>query len=59
MWQVVRQPWNLSSGGPGSGIYKSTDGGNTWTRLEGHGLPDGISGVSGLQWRRIRRACMR
>jgi photosystem II stability/assembly factor-like uncharacterized protein len=48
MWQVVRQPWNLSSGGPGSGLYKSTDGGTTWARLEGHGLPDGIYGRIGV-----------
>src|SRR5262249_45142416 len=34
LWQVRRQPWNLSSGGPGSGLYKSTDGGNSWKRLE-------------------------
>jgi photosystem II stability/assembly factor-like uncharacterized protein len=48
MWQVVRQPWNMSSGGPGSGLYKSTDGGTTWTHLEGHGLPDGILGRIGI-----------
>jgi photosystem II stability/assembly factor-like uncharacterized protein len=48
MWQVVRKPWNLSSGGPGSGLYKSTDGGSTWTRLEGHGLPEGIYGRIGI-----------
>jgi photosystem II stability/assembly factor-like uncharacterized protein len=43
MWQAVRQPWTMKSGGPGSGLYKSTDGGNTWTRLE-EGLPDGDKG---------------
>lgn len=48
MWQVVRKPWNLSSGGPGSGLYKSTDGGSTWKRLEGHGLPEGIYGRIGI-----------
>jgi photosystem II stability/assembly factor-like uncharacterized protein len=48
MWQVVRQPWNMSSGGPGSGLYKSTDGGTTWNRLEGHGLPEGILGRIGI-----------
>ena len=48
MWQVVRKPWNMSSGGPGSGLYKSTDGGTTWKRLEGHGLPEGIYGRIGI-----------
>ncbi|HEY5071354.1 MAG TPA: hypothetical protein VII63_04915 [Caulobacteraceae bacterium] len=44
LWQVRRQPWNLSSGGPGSGLYRSSDGGLTWTRLSGNGLPEGILG---------------
>ncbi|HZK99836.1 MAG TPA: hypothetical protein VFC47_08040 [Caulobacteraceae bacterium] len=44
LWQVRRQPWNFSSGGPGSGLYRSADGGATWTRLSGNGLPDGILG---------------
>ena len=44
LWQVRRQPWNFSSGGPGSGLYKSSDGGATWTQLKGHGLPTGILG---------------
>lgn len=44
LWQVRRQPWNFSSGGPGSGLYKSIDGGVNWTRQEGHGLPSGILG---------------
>jgi len=44
LWQVRRQPWNLSSGGAGSGLYRSTDGGATWTQLTGNGLPDGILG---------------
>ncbi|MGE5324705.1 MAG: VPS10 domain-containing protein [Actinomycetota bacterium] len=48
MWQVHRTPWSLSSGGAGSGLYKSTDGGSTWTRLEGHGLPSGIMGRIGV-----------
>src|SRR5207247_3694668 len=34
MWQVQRHPWQLVSGGPGSGIYRSTDGGMTWTKLK-------------------------
>ena len=43
LWQVRRQPWTFNSGGPGSGLYKSTDGGLTWKHLEGHGLPEGES----------------
>jgi photosystem II stability/assembly factor-like uncharacterized protein len=48
LWQVRRQPWNLSSGGAGSGLYRSTDGGTTWTRLTGGGLPGGIYGRIGI-----------
>src|SRR5581483_6373266 len=44
LWQARRLPWNFSSGGPGSGLYRSTDGGVTWTRLSGNGLPNGILG---------------
>ncbi|HKW45506.1 MAG TPA: hypothetical protein VJN22_07600, partial [Candidatus Eremiobacteraceae bacterium] len=33
MWQAQRQPWKLTSGGPGSGLYKSTDGGAHWTNI--------------------------
>ena len=38
MWDNLRSPWYLGSGGPGSGIYKTTDGGTTWRKL-GVGLP--------------------
>ncbi len=48
MWQAVRTPWSLESGGPGSGLYRSFDGGATWKRLEGHGLPEGILGRIGV-----------
>ncbi len=48
LWEVYRTPWSLNSGGPGSGLYKSTDGGTSWTRLEGHGLPAGIMGRIGV-----------
>ena len=44
MWQADRTPWGMTSGGPGSGLYKSTDGGTTWKRLSGHGLPGGVLG---------------
>ena len=42
LWQTRRPPWNVypPSSGPGSGLYKSTDGGQTWTALAGHGLPE-------------------
>lgn len=48
-WQVYRRAWTLESGGPGSGIYKSSDGGEHWSRI-GHdtGLPAGIYGRIGL-----------
>lgn len=44
LWQVRRQPWNFASGGPGSGLYRSNDGGLTWSQLTGNGLPTGILG---------------
>jgi photosystem II stability/assembly factor-like uncharacterized protein len=44
MWQAHRGPWIMESGGPGSGLYKSTDGGETWTRQSGGGLPEGLLG---------------
>jgi len=39
MWQVEIHTWGEFSGGPGSGVYVSRDGGTKWTRMEGHGLP--------------------
>ena len=48
LWQALRQPWNFSSGGPGSGLYRSTDGGVTWTQVTGNGLPAGTLGRIGL-----------
>ena len=48
LWEIYRTPWSLNSGGPGSGLYKSTDGGSTWKHLEGHGLPNGIMGRIGI-----------
>jgi photosystem II stability/assembly factor-like uncharacterized protein len=43
-WEHRRFPWTVSSGGPGSAIYKSTDEGNTWTKLTG-GLPASMGKV--------------
>ncbi|WP_343487167.1 glycosyl hydrolase [Allomuricauda sp. d1] len=47
MWQHQRYPWKMESGGPSSGIYKSTDGGTTWKQLK-EGLPAafGKAGIS-------------
>jgi len=48
-WYAYRTPWSLNSGGPGSGIMKSTDGGATWTELTRNpGLPKGVLGKIGL-----------
>lgn len=44
MWQFRRNPWTFRSGGPEDGLYKSVDGGKTFTRLTGHGLPTGTTG---------------
>jgi len=44
MYESMLTPWGSSSGGPGSGLYKSTDGGDHWTQLTGHGLPEGVLG---------------
>src|SRR3984893_11553788 len=40
MWQLEIHTWGRVSGGPGSGLFKSTDGGATWKKLTGHGLPN-------------------
>jgi photosystem II stability/assembly factor-like uncharacterized protein len=39
IWKFQRRPWTTVSGGDQDGLYKSTDGGATWTQLTGHGLP--------------------
>ena len=57
MWDNFRTPWNLRSGGPGSGVYRSVDGGENWERLDG-GLPTGMGKIgvaaspaqAGLVW---------
>jgi len=48
LWQAKRTPWSMDSGGPGSGLYKSIDGGTTWRQLTGHGLPEGTIGRIGV-----------
>jgi photosystem II stability/assembly factor-like uncharacterized protein len=48
LWQARRSSWNFASGGPGSGLYRSNDGGTTWKRLEEHGLPKGPYGRIGI-----------
>jgi photosystem II stability/assembly factor-like uncharacterized protein len=49
MWQFVRKPWSETSGGPGSGLYKTTDGGNHWKNISHKpGLPKGILGKIGV-----------
>ena len=49
LWQTRRTPWGMTSGGPGSGLYMSRDGGDTWKKLEGKGLPAGIWGKVGVR----------
>ena len=49
IWQVRRTPWGLTSAGPESGLWRSTDGGDTWTDLTNRpGMPDGIKGRIGV-----------
>jgi photosystem II stability/assembly factor-like uncharacterized protein len=47
-----RTSWGFASGGPGDGIWKSTNGGNSWTRVSGNGLPRGVMGRIALDWSR-------
>jgi photosystem II stability/assembly factor-like uncharacterized protein len=48
LWQSRRRPWELVSGGPGSSLHVSRDGGDTWKKLVGHGLPEGLWGKVGV-----------
>lgn len=45
MWEHGRLPWKVISGGPGSGLYKSTDSGETWEKMK-EGLPDEMGKMS-------------
>ena len=47
-WQMQIQTWGRSSGGPGSGLHVSRDGGDSWEKLEGKGLPKPPWGKIGL-----------
>jgi photosystem II stability/assembly factor-like uncharacterized protein len=48
-WEARRSFWNLSSGGPGSGLFRSTDGGDSWEDISrAPGLPDGLLGKLGV-----------
>jgi photosystem II stability/assembly factor-like uncharacterized protein len=58
MWQVEMHTYAMFSGGPGSGVYVSRDGGSTWKRIEGHGLPKSPVGkidvaVAPSNWSRV------
>jgi len=48
MWQMVIWTWGRQSGGPGSGLHVSRDGGSTWKQLTGKGLPEGPLGKIAL-----------
>ena len=49
LWEAYRVEYQMSSGGPGSGLFKSTDGGDTWTEItRAQGLPAGVIGRIGV-----------
>jgi photosystem II stability/assembly factor-like uncharacterized protein len=49
MWQAQRKPWNFSSGGPGSGLYKTTDAGAHWSKISSNpGFAQGMLGKIGV-----------
>jgi photosystem II stability/assembly factor-like uncharacterized protein len=48
MWEGWRTPWTLNSGGAKDGLYRSSDEGTTWKRIEGNGMPEGPLGRIGV-----------
>ena len=49
IWDASRTPWNLTSGGPDSGLYRSVDGGDTWAEITRNpGMPEGVLGRMGV-----------
>jgi len=49
IWDANRMPWSLTSGGPSSGLFKTTDGGDHWTEITRNpGLPGGVVGKIGI-----------
>ena len=60
LWQIRRKPWTFESGGPGSGLFQSTDGGDTWTEITRNArpAPKASSAASASPFRRpIPSAC--
>ena len=48
IWQFRREPWMATSGGAADGLYRSRDGGVTWTKIQGHGFPTDMLGRIGV-----------
>lgn len=49
LWEAYRNPWEMSSGGEGAGLFRSTDGGESWTEItQSPGLPKGLIGKIGV-----------
>ena len=48
LWEAYRTPYSAVSGGPGSGLYRSADGGATWTQIKGNGFTPGVLGRIGV-----------
>jgi len=49
LWRARRTPWGMTSGGPGGGLFRSKDGGDTWDELTGSGLPEKPWGRVGVR----------